>query len=118
MNLDEFRSEMEGYRRSVDEEARSLKDSYLALDRLQAWYRRLDAEQRLMADQVLAEWATSDEENLRFDALALINDFKITSALPALQKLAARLASSTAPGAPYEMKKVERITAGLRRNSG
>jgi len=39
MNLDEFRREMESYRHAVNEEATSLKDSYLALDRLHSMYR-------------------------------------------------------------------------------
>ena len=66
-----------------------------------------------MADQVLAEWALSDDEAVRFDALALIDEFKITNAAPALRKLKSRLASSSEPGAPYELQKVYRIIAGL-----
>ncbi len=46
-----------------------------------------------MADQVLAEWALSEDEKVRFDGLALIDDFPIATAIPALQKLAKRLAS-------------------------
>ena len=79
MNLNECRDQMESYRRSVDEEGKSLKDSYLALDRLHSWYRKFDVEERAMADQVLAEWALSEDENVRFDALALIDDFKIAT---------------------------------------
>ena len=66
-----------------------------------------------MANRVLAEWALSDDENVRFDALALIDDFKIASAAPALQELARRLASDGTPGAPYELKKVRRIISNL-----
>jgi hypothetical protein len=62
MNLAEFREEMEAYRRSSDEEASALKDSYLALDRLHALYQKFDSAERAMADQVLAEWALSDDE--------------------------------------------------------
>jgi hypothetical protein len=113
MNLEEFRRQMESYRRDADEEAISLKDSYLALDRLHALYRRLDAEERQMADQVLAEWALAEDEKVRFDALALIADFRIRSAEPALQNLMRRLAASAAPSAPYELSKVNRILAIL-----
>ena len=113
MNFHDFRQEMESYRRSVDEEARTLKDSYLALDKLHALYRKFDAEERAMADQVLAEWALSDAEDIRFDALALIDDFKVTTAADALKTLADRLASSNAPGAPYELQKVDRILKNL-----
>lgn len=113
MNLDEFRQQMTSYRHSVDEEAKTLKDSYLALDRLHALYRKFDSAERAMADKILAEWALSDDEAVRFDALALIDDFKIAGAAPALKKLATRLASSSAPGAPYELQKVDRIIVDL-----
>jgi len=66
-----------------------------------------------MADQVLAEWVLAEDEKVRFDALALIADFKIGSAVPALRTLARRLAWSPAPGAPYELKKVDRILGVL-----
>lgn len=113
MKLEEFQNLMESYWRAVDEEGKSLKDSYIALDRLHSLYRKFDAKEQLMADQVLAEWALSEDENVRFDALALIDDFKITTAMPALNTLAGRLASSSAPGAPYELQKVDRILRNL-----
>jgi hypothetical protein len=113
MKLAEFREEMEAYRRFVDEEARLFKDSYLALDRLHAMYQKFDLAERTMAHEVIAEWALSDDEGLRFDALALIDDFKIADEIPVLQKLASRLASSSAPTAPYELQKVNRILKNL-----
>jgi len=66
-----------------------------------------------MADLVLTEWVQSEDENVRFDALALIDGFRIAKAMPALRALAGRLASSDAPGAPYELQKVDRILRGL-----
>lgn len=109
LNADEFRKEMEAYRSAVEDEARSLKDSSLVLGRLYSLYRKFDADERAMADCVLAEWALSPDENLRFDALALIDEFRIAKATPALKTLAGRLASSETPGAPYELQKVNRI---------
>jgi len=114
MTLQEFRVKMAEYRRSVDEEARYLKDSYLALDRLRALYTQLDSNERQMADQVLGEWALSNDEGTRFDALALIGDLRVRTATHALQELARRLDSSTSPGAPYELKKVNRLLEALR----
>jgi len=69
-----FREEMETYRRAAKEEANALKDTHLALERLRTLYQKFDAEERTMAEQVLAEWALSEDENVRFDALALIDD--------------------------------------------
>ena len=109
MNLDEFRQQMAAYRRTVDEEAMSLKDSYLALDRLRALYQKFDTQERAMADQVLAEWTLSDDEKVRFDALVLIDDYRIETSIPALRQLATRLESTNDPGAPYEQQKVNRI---------
>jgi hypothetical protein len=109
MNLDEFRIEMEASRRVAEEEASSARYSQLALNRLCELYERFDAEERVMADQVIEEWALSEDENVRFDALALIGRYGITRAVATLEKLAARLASSSALGAPYELEKVNRI---------
>ncbi len=91
------------------------KDSYLALDRLHSLYRKLDDDERAMAEIVLSEWALSEDEGLRFDALAMIKDFRIAAALPMLRKLADRLFLSKEPGAPYELKKVNRIISALCR---
>lgn len=91
----------------------SLKDSHLALDRLHALYRKFDGEERALADQVLAEWVLSQDEKVRFDASALIDDFAIATAIPALEKLAERLATSAAPGVPYELRKIIRIKGSL-----
>jgi len=113
VNLDEFRIEMAEYRLAVDAEAMSLKDPYVALDRLHSLYRRFDDQERELADQVLAEWALSQDEKTRFDALALIDDFEIITAVPALHKLAARLESDHAPGAPFELQKVNRLLSDL-----
>ena len=113
MKLNEFRKEMEAYRSSANHEAKSLKDSYLALDRLHGLYQEFDAQERAMADQVLSEWVQSEDETVRFDALALIDDFRITKAMPALRAFAGRLASSRLPGALYELQKVDRILRDL-----
>ncbi len=113
MNLEDFRRQMESFRRDVDREATSLKDPYVALDQLHGLYRALSAEERGLADQVLSEWVMAEDEKLRFEALALISDFKIRSAEPALRNLARHLAGSKAPSAPYELKKIHRILDAL-----
>jgi hypothetical protein len=117
MKLDEFRKEMTEFRRAANEEAMLLKESYIAIKRLQALYQRFDAEERTMADQVIAEWVLSDDENIRFDAELLINHFQIKTAIPALRELAARLPSTCTPGAPYELQKVDRLIRKLSSKS-
>lgn len=104
---------MNAYRHAADEEAMSLKDPYIVLDQLHALYRKFDVEERAMANQVLAEWALSDEEKVRFVALVLIDDFRIETAILALRELATHLASTKTPGAPFELEKVNRIIRDL-----
>ena len=113
MNPDEFRREMTAYWEDVNKEAESLRDPYHAVDRLYALYRRFDAEERGLADQVIAEWALSDDENKSHDARLLIHEFKIIAALPALETIAKRLASSSDVGAPYELKRINRLMGHL-----
>ena len=90
MTLDEFRREMEAYWQSVHKEANKFKDPHIAQERMYALYRKFDAEERAMADQVLGEWVMSEDDNTRFDALDLIREFKIINAIPALKNLAKR----------------------------
>ena len=115
MTLDEFRHEMEAYRQAVNEEASEFKYSHLAVERLFALYQKFDAEERRMADQVLGEWVVSEDPNIRFDAQALIHEFEIVEAIPALQQLAERLASSRAVGARDELEIVDRIIGDVAR---
>jgi hypothetical protein len=115
MTLDEFRCEMEAYRQAVHEEANEFKYPYLVLKRLSALYRKFDVEERAMADQVLVEWVLSEDSSMRFDARALIDDFRVIQAVPALQILAKRLESSRAVSAPAELEVTNRIIGDLTR---
>lgn len=113
MTYEEFRDEMESYRRDADADASARKDSQLVLDHLRSLYLKFDASEQAMANRVLAEWTLSADEGMRFDALALIDEFKIKQATPALNELAQRLGKSKAPGAPYELEKVKRIVGDV-----
>ena len=113
MTLDEFRFEMVSYWHSVDDEAKSLKNPHIVLEKLRILYVKFDGAERLMADKVLSEWVLSEDEEMRFDALGLIDDLKIETAAPALHELTTRLTTSDAPNAPYELKKVLRIISIL-----
>lgn len=117
MTLDEFRKEMWAYREAADKEANALKESNLAWHWLHDLYRKFDTEERKLADQVLREWALSDDENVRYDALVLIGDFGIRSAMSALRELATRLTRSQTPGAPHELRKVDLILKELEKDS-
>ena len=113
MTIDEFRVEMNLYRASVDEEARSLKEPYIGLERLLALYDSFDEPECAMADLVIREWVLSEDESVRWDAIALIEERKLQAAAPQLRLLATRLGSSRTPGSPFERKKVIRLLADL-----
>jgi hypothetical protein len=115
MNLHEFRREMTAYWEAVNKQALTMRDPYYAVDRLYALYRKFDAEERALADQVIAEWALSDDENMSYDARLLIHEFKIVAALPVLEVLAKRLASSGEVGAHHELKRINRLMTHLGR---
>jgi hypothetical protein len=76
-------------------------------------FQEFDFEEHAVADRVLGEWALSDDENVRFDALVLIDDFHVVTATSALETLASRLAVTIAPSAPYELETVNRILKDL-----
>lgn len=100
-------------RDEADAAAQASKNSHGAVLELSQRYKSLDPQQREIVDEILTEWVLSDDETKRFDALALIDEYRVRSALAALRTLAARLEGGTGPGAPYEWAKVNRIIAAL-----
>lgn len=84
-----------------------------ALFAIAARYRRLSDENRTVVDQLLIEQLAAPDENVRFDALWLIDEFRIRSAVPALRRLADWLETQEDPGAPYEWAKVNRLIGVL-----
>lgn len=86
-----------------------MKEPQEALRALAVMYRGISAEERLEVDQLLAEQLASHDSSERFDALAIIRRFNISSALPALRRLADRLETETEPGAPADRRQVDRI---------
>lgn len=116
MSFEEFRRRMNAFWDSANREADEFKDSMLALDRLVARYRSLTPSERQLADRVIAEWLHSPDEAKRFDAVALVREFEISSAIPALRDLSSGLQTSSDPGAPFEREKVEALLAELDAN--
>lgn len=104
--------------READIRFREMKASSEALLELYRRYAELSSADRAEVDRLLAETLLSDDANLRFDALALIEEFHIASARPELRLLAKRLPRSKSPGAPYELAKVQRIIDLLGRSYG
>jgi hypothetical protein len=108
------RREFEDLWERFDAEAQAARFSHEALLRLTDFYRRLDEDDRQVVDEALASWVLEGDERRRFDALALIDEFGIRSALPALEEELARLADAVGASVPTDRAKLERIIAGLR----
>ena len=113
MTPDEIRAEWSAFRESMNAQALAAKESQAALFRLFDRYQSLPASERPIIDELLAEQLLSLDETDRFDAVALIDKFAITSALPALRTLADRLEGEAQVGAPYEWTKVNRVIGKL-----
>lgn len=103
---------MDAWRR-IDRAFVDAKDSAGALPALFALYRRLSTTERKEVDVCLIHALASGTESERFDALAIINEFRIAAALPALRELAVRLQLEDSPGAPFELAKVNRFISKL-----
>jgi len=93
----------------ISEEYIAAKDSQGAFKALGELYVAQSPYERTVIDRVLGAWLATEDETKRFDALYLIQEARVTSALPALRALAVRLEDSTLPGAPFELTKVRRI---------
>jgi hypothetical protein len=112
-----FRRELEELQRQWSDEDAGEKVSNRATTRLADLYVQVDADKRAVFDAVLADWVRSTDLCKQFDAKALIWQFRICSALPAVrQALAfwqARLAeySDKRCGGEYEMLRSQALSA-------
>jgi hypothetical protein len=116
VNPSDFKTYFEAKRAALDQEARSRKNSMDALFALFDLYGRFDDQERVLANEVIAEWIVSPDESLRYDATGLVREFRIMSARSALHELARRLEAQTSAGAPFELNKVRQLLEELDQN--
>ena len=109
MNSDEIKTLWVQLWAHLDWKADANKMSQETVCNLSTEYGLRSPEERAVINTVLSEWLVSDDEKKRFDALALIFDYRIDSSLPALRALTQRLKYSSAVGAPFELEKVTRV---------
>jgi hypothetical protein len=115
-DTDVRRAWLDAWRDTSDLRIRA-KQSQVALFDMFDRYRALSAPDKQVVDELLAELVMSPDERVRFDVLAVIDEFRITSALPALRALANRLEGESSPGAPYEWEKVNRMIGTIASDS-
>lgn len=113
MDFDDFRLRMADTRQRARMAVRSLDDPDYVPGRMRSYFGSLDDRDRRLAARVLAAWALSDDEGLRSDALSVISAFRVSSVMPALQRLSERLRMSGAPGAGEEEARVQALIRDL-----
>src|SRR5262245_11934262 len=107
------REEFETFWARVDSAAVESKESQMATIRLASFYRDLGDEDRAVVDEALADWVVNGDEARRFDAVALIQEFEIRSALPAMRERIAALPKDADGPVGAERGKLERVVAAL-----
>jgi predicted RNA-binding Zn ribbon-like protein len=100
-------------RQQLDRRAAREKSSQSVVVELSREYARLGVVDRSDIDRLLASWLLSADERDRFDAVAVVDDNAVCSAIPTLRELMDRLESSDEPGAVYEWAKVNRVLGRL-----
>lgn len=116
MTFVEFRGGMNAFWETATRRAKELKDPIDALERTAAMYSRLRGEDRDHANRVFDEWLLSDDESKRYVAIALIREFRVATAAPALRDLVRKLTESDDPGASFEREKVEGLLSEFGAN--
>lgn len=107
------RDDFESLWTRLDRAAVESKHSQEATILLTSFYRELDDADRAVVDQALADWVVHGDERRRFDAVALIQEFEITSALAALRERLAALPEGSIGPDGAERAKLERVAAAL-----
>jgi hypothetical protein len=117
MKPQSIRADWEELRRRLNVEAIGRKMSQEAVLRLSKAYEALSQDEQCVVNALLGEWVVGEDESKRFDALALIREHAIGSAIPSIRTLVTKLEVSPSPGAPYELKKakgvIEQLTGSL-----
>jgi|ERR1700688_3089806 len=78
-----------------------------------SYYRTLTPGARTLADAEIVDWLLSENGDRRFDAMALVREFRITGAVQNLITLAQDLRGRAGPEARYELEKAEQILRWL-----
>ena len=109
----------------TDRRGREARDVSAIVPALCQHYRSLSAADRLEVNTLLTEWvastewATAEARNQWFTALALIDEFHITSAVPVVRRLIGQLAQKSAPQArAWRQQIVQQVLPRLASDNG
>ena len=115
--MTDIRAQWVSLRTMLVEEAVRSKQSNDVTAGLANAYRQFGAIERGVVDEVLFEWLLSTDSSYRFDAQALVRQFKIYEALPALQSLSERLKLDNSAPSRHEYIAVLEAIAELKRDA-
>lgn len=108
-----IRADWSQLRDRIQRAAAEAKLSQAAWLELSARYRLLSPESRGVVNALLAEWVLSDDPGLRSDAVYVIDDHGIVSAVPELRAQLRKLEGSTDPGARFEREELQELIEKL-----
>ena len=94
MRNEQLERDWDEFRDVLDARMSGTKDSQRVWFGLIERYRNLSVEERIVIDAHLAKVLERDDQLERADALVVIQEYEIASALPAVQRLVSRLADA------------------------
>ncbi|HTL41187.1 MAG TPA: hypothetical protein VL294_06920 [Pseudolysinimonas sp.] len=107
-------SEWQRFYTQVRDANRDPKSGDQVIETLMATYARQPAADKAEINQVLSEDLESDDSLTRYDAHLVISMFEISTALPALERVASRLAGSRSVPERGEAETIRATIARLR----
>ena len=115
MTVAQMRELMDAWWVETNVQAIAHKNSQAALLALFEFYGALGEEDRAVADEVLKGWLSDSDAAKQYDAIGAIRRFRIISAVPQLQALAASLRQREDPTSRYTLLKVRELLQTLQR---
>jgi hypothetical protein len=116
MNARDVRLALEVQWALANREAVEANEPVVASDRVREFFHSLEPEELAVANLLLVEWLSAEDEAKRWDAMMLIRERGVGDAVPALKRLRDRLAAEESK-ISGERARVERLIAYLGRPS-
>ncbi|MGH9169524.1 MAG: hypothetical protein ACRD0Z_01395 [Acidimicrobiales bacterium] len=107
------REDVEMLWQRFDQEERDWKLANHTLVEFEKVYQALAAEDRVVVDELLAEWMESDNSRKQFDAEGLARHFRIRSLLPAVQSQLMKISGAVDAPTVGRRKMLQELVARL-----
>jgi hypothetical protein len=104
---------MEAFWARIDRDAEGAKDSQSAQASLLDYVKGLDSDGRREAETIVIDWLRSPNGRQRFDALHVVYELRLTSAVPVLRELADASEDRADPAGPDDWAQYNRAIGFL-----